>query len=241
MNRVELVRLLEDLRKRLIIVTAAVFLAAIACFVYIDEIRRILVLPGKGLEMEIIYLTPSEALLANLRLSFMAASLVTLPVILYQVVALILAVAGRKRRLAFLLTAAMYLLFALGLSFAYFVVFPFALNFFLSFSTADLVAKFSIDRYISFAVTFLFSFGLIFQLPLVFWFLGSIGVINTAFLRRSRRYAILIIFIVSAVLTPPDVFSQILMAIPLLLLYELGIALVYFTQRRRARREAAQA
>lgn len=241
MEKENIIRLLEELRKRLIITTVTVFLTAIVCFIFIEEIRYLLVLPGEGLGMEMIYLTPPEALMANLRLSFISSTLVTLPVILYQVVALILAVTWGGRRSAVLLTLSMYILFALGISFAYFVVFPFALHFFLGFSSDDLVAKFSIARYISFATTFLFSFGLVFQMPLVFWFLGSIGLVSTAFLRRNRKFALLIIVIASAVLTPPDVFSQVLMAIPLMLLYEIGIILVYFTQRKRARKEEEQA
>ncbi len=235
MDKELIIRLMEELRKRLIIVTVTVFLTAIACFVFIEEIRYFLVLPGEGLEMRMIYLTPSEALLANLRLSFTAAALITLPIILYQVVALALAISQRSRRSAILLTLAMYFMFLLGLSFSYFVVFPFALNFFLGFSAADLVAEFSIARYISFATTFLFSFGLVFQLPLVFWFLGSIGILHKEFLRRNRKFALLIIIIFAAVLTPPDVFSQVLMAIPLMLLYEIGTILVHIAQKKRAR------
>ena len=153
---------------------------------------------------------------------------------LYQAVAIILAVSKRRRRGAFLLILAICLLFLLGLAFAYFVVFPFAMNFFLSFASADIGAEWSIGRYLSFATSFLFAFGLVFQIPLVFWFFGSIGVINAAFLKRHRRFAIVIILILAAVLTPPDVFSQVLMAIPLFILYECGILLVSFAQRRRA-------
>jgi sec-independent protein translocase protein TatC len=235
MEKEFIIRLLEELRKRLIITIVTVFLTAIACFMFIEKIRYFLVLPGEGLEMRMIYLTPSEALLANLRLSFVAAALITLPIILYQVVALVLALSQRSRRSAVLLTLAMYFLFILGLGFSYFVVFPFALNFFLGFSAEDLVAEFSIARYISFATSFLFSFGLVFQLPLVFWFLGSIGILNKEFLRSNRKFALLIIVIFSAVLTPPDVFSQVLMAIPLMLLYEFGTILVHFAQKKRTR------
>lgn len=228
-------RALEELRKRLIIVTVLVFFGGVACFFYIEEIRRILVMPGEGLEMQMVFLTPQEALLANLRLSFVAGALITLPVLLYQLVALVTFLARRGRKGAFLLAFAMYILFALGLSFAYFVVFPFALNFFLSFASADLMPRFSISQYLSFATSFLFAFGLVFQLPLVFWFLGVIGVVNTAFLRRNRKFALLVIVVFSAVLTPPDVFSQVLMSIPLLVLYEFGIMLVSLTQRKKAR------
>ena len=121
--------------------------------------------------------------------------LLVMPFILYQLVALIMAVRGKSRRGSFLLIAAVCLLFLLGLAFAYFVVFPFAMNFFLGFASADVAAEWSIARYLSFATSFLLAFGLIFQLPLLFWFLGSMGLINAAFLRRQRRFAILIIFI----------------------------------------------
>ncbi len=183
--------------------------------------------------MDLIYLQPAEALMADLQLAFVTAVLITLPLILYQLVALIMAVRGLSRKSVFLLTVFMYVLFALGTSFSYFVVFPFALNFFLSFSTADLIPRFSISNYLSFATRFLFSFGLVFQLPLVFWFLGRAGLVGTAFLRRNRKYALLIILIFSAILTPPDVFSQVLMVCPLLLLYEIGIILVHISERKR--------
>ncbi len=240
MGKENLIRLLEELRKRLIIITVTVFTMAVACFIFIEEIRYLLVLPGEGLAMDMIYIAPSEALLANLRLSFAASALVTLPVLLYQVVALLLVFSKRQRRSAIGLTLAMYLFFALGISFAYFVVYPFALSFFLSFSADDLVAQFSVARYVSFATTFLFSFGLVFQLPLVFWFLGSIGLLSTTFLRRNRKFALLIIVIFSSILTPPDPFSQVLMIIPLMLLYEIGLLMVRFTERKRARREGLQ-
>lgn len=232
------IHFLEELRKRLITITVLIFFSAIVCFFYIDEVRRLLVYPGKGLEIHMVFLTPQEALLANLHLSFVAGILIMLPILLYQLVALITSLTRRKRKGAFLLTCAMYVLFALGISFAYFVVFPFALNFFLSFASSDLIPRFSISQYLSFAITFLFGFGLVFQLPLVFWFLGLIGVLKSSFLRRNRKYALLVILVVSAILTPPDVFSQILMSIPLLLLYELGIILVNFAQRGQARSSA---
>ncbi len=242
MDRERLIRFFEELRKRLIITIVLVFLCAIVSFNFSDQVRHLLLLPSRGgylglgagdVGLQLIFLTPSEALLANLKLAFIASALVTLPIILYQLVALITAAAGMARRLAVILPVVMYLLFAIGFSFAYFVVLPFALNFFIGFASVDLVPNFSYARYISFTTSFLFSFGLVFQLPVVFWFLGSIELVNTAFLRRSRKYALLIIVIISAILTPPDVFSQILMAIPLMFLYELGIIMVYLANRKK--------
>lgn len=242
MEKNKLISFIEDLRKRLIIITATVFIFAIVGFAFSDQVRHILLLPGEmaysmleteGLDLQLIFLTPSEALLANLRLAFITSATVTLPIILYQLLALVMTAVGRAKKTVVILTMVMYILFALGLSFAYFVVLPFALNFFISFSGPDLVPNFSIARYISFTTSFIFSFGLVFQLPVVFWFLGSIGLVNTAFLRRNRKYALLIIVILAAILTPPDVFSQVLMAIPLLLLYELGIFMVYLASRKK--------
>jgi sec-independent protein translocase protein TatC len=249
--------LLGELRKRLLLIILFIASGAALCYVFIDRIRTILLLPtltpdifeffssfisrypyrelpaGLDLPVKMIFLTPGEAFLANLRLALVCGMLITLPFILYQLVALVLAAAKKRRSGAFFLTLAICLLFLLGLSFAYFVVFPFALNFFLGFATADIGAEWSIGRYLSFATSFLFAFGLVFQIPLLFWFLGSIGVVNAALLRRSRRIAIVVILIAATVLTPPDVFSQILMAIPLLILYECGIWLVVFAQRKK--------
>jgi sec-independent protein translocase protein TatC len=241
MDRDRLILLFEELRKRLIIIIVLVFMVAIVSFYFSDQIRHLLLLPGqsgffgleaRGIDLQLIFLTPSEALLANIKLAFITSATVTLPIILYQFVAMITAAVGMARRSAFFLALVMYILFLLGFSFAYFVALPFALNFFIGFAAADLVPNFSFARYISFTTSFLFSFGLVFQMPVVFWFLGSIGILNTTFFRRNRKFALLVIVVFAAILTPPDVFSQILMAIPLLLLYELGIFMVYLARRK---------
>lgn len=261
MKQETLFRLLGELRKRLILIFLIVAGGAIFCYIFVDQIRLLLLLPTlapdvakffkifidlypfrempPGLEfpVKMIFLAPGEAFMANLRLALVCGLLITLPLTLYQAVALILAVSKSRRRGALLLTVSTCLLFLLGLAFAYFAVFPFAMNFFLSFATADIGAEWSIGRFLSFSTSFLFAFGLVFQIPLVFWFLGSIGVINAAFLRRHRKFAVVFILVVAAVLTPPDVFTQVLMAVPLLILYELGILLVALAQRRRKKAE----
>ncbi len=250
MDREKLICLFEELRKRLIIIAVMVFVFAIASFTFSDEIRRILLIPADmayaeldadGIDMQLIFLTPSEALIANLRLAFITSATITLPVILYQLLAIATATAGMTKKSACVLTILMYILFGLGISFAYFVVLPFALNFFIGFSGADLMPTFSIARYVSFTTAFIFSFGLVFQIPVLFWFLGSIGLVGTNFLRRNRKFALLIIIIFASILTPPDIFSQILMAIPLMILYELGIFMVYLSWRKKKNREEADA
>lgn len=244
MDRTILVRLSEELRKRLIIITVVVFTGAMISFAFSDKIRNLLLRPGEmtfgglgtqGLDLQLIFLTPSEALMANIRLAFITSATLALPIILYNLLALAVAVAGLSKKSALFLTAVMYILFAGGLSFAYFVVLPFALNFFVGFSGPDLVPSFSIARYISFATSFMFYFGLVFQLPVLFWFLGALGLVNARFLRSNRKYAFLAVVLFAAVLTPPDPFSQVLMAIPLMGLFELGIVMVYLAEKKRNR------
>lgn len=242
LEKSDIIRLFEELRKRLIIIVVTIFIFAVISFAFIDYVRTVLLLPAnlayagldhEGLDLQLIFLTPSEALLANLRLSFITSATVTLPIILYQLVSLATTITGKTRRAAILLTFIMYILFGLGISFAYFVVLPFALNFFIGFSGQDLVPNFSIARYVSFTASFIFSFGLVFQMPVLFWFLGSIGLVNTTFLRSNRKFALLVIIIFASIITPPDIFSQVLMAIPLMLLYELGIFMVYLAWKKK--------
>lgn len=231
MDRNLVISFLGQLRKRLIIMAVSVTAGSILCFCFVEPIRRVLLFPGRDLHIEMIFLNPSEVFMSNLRLAVVAGMIVSLPIILYQAAALIGAVNRHFKKKAVFLAGGMFLLFVLGICFAYFVVFPFTLEFFLSFSRDDLIPKFSIGQYVSFSVSFLMVFGLVFQLPLAFWFLGLAGLVNTTFLRHNRKYALLVILIISAILTPPDVFSQIMMAIPLMLLYELGIFMVYLARR----------
>jgi sec-independent protein translocase protein TatC len=113
--------------------------------------------------------------------------------------------------------------FIMGACFGYFFVFPFGFTFFLGFSTETIQAMPTMKEYLGFASTMLLSFGLIFELPLVLAFLSKMGLVSVGFLKKNRKYAVLLAFIIGAILTPPDVITQIMMAVPLLILYEIGI------------------
>jgi sec-independent protein translocase protein TatC len=115
------------------------------------------------------------------------------------------------------------ILFFVGAAFAYYVVFPFGFKFFLKYVNEDVVATLSIGWYLSFFIQFIIAFGSIFELPIFILFLSKLGIVTPEMLKKNRRYAIVIIFIVAAILTPPDAISQCMMAIPLLLLYEISI------------------
>ncbi len=132
--------------------------------------------------------------------------------------------------------------FALGISFGYLIIAPIALQFFAQFQISDtIVNEFDISRYFSMLLTWAFGAGLLFELPVVVVVLAKVGVLNQEMLRTGRKYALVAVLVVSAFLTPPDPWSQLLMSIPLMGLYELSIALTGVVERRRAREEAAEA
>ena len=119
--------------------------------------------------------------------------------------------------------AALHLLFAVGSSFGYFIVFPYGFKFFLGFATETIHAMPSMKEYLSFASKMLLAFGFVFELPLVLTFMARMGLVNVAFLKKNRKYALLLFFVGAALITPPDVVTQIMMALPLMFLYEISI------------------
>lgn len=223
---------LNELRKRIFIVLVALVIATIVCFVYAGPMLEYLT---KGIKL--IYTRPPEAMMAHIRVAFSAGLAITSPIIFYQIIAFLLpALTGKERKIILGAVFLMFILFSAGISFAWFVVFPFALNFFSGFATEQLLQYYTVSEYVSFASSFLLGFGLVFQLPLLFWVLGALGLVTVKFLRASRKYALVVILITSAIITPPDVVSQILMSIPMLGLYELGIILVAITERNKRKR-----
>ncbi|MDW7649902.1 MAG: twin-arginine translocase subunit TatC [Bacillota bacterium] len=223
---------LEELRKRLIICVASLAVTTIIALIYVELLRSILIRPAG--DIQLIFISPPEALMADFRLALIAGIGLALPVLVYQLIAYLLpALEKNEKKLIIPGVFAVVLFFAAGVSFAYYVVFPFAVRFFLTFATESIQPMFTVSNYLSFATNFIFAFGIVFQMPLLFFVLGSLNIVTPAFLRKSRKFALLIIVIASAILTPPDVVSQIMMAIPLMGLYEIGILMVVFSQRKK--------
>jgi sec-independent protein translocase protein TatC len=165
------------------------------------------------------------------------------PVVVYQAWAFLQPAlyTNEKRGLRFASVAATFF-FVLGLSFGFLVITPIALQFFAQFQLADnILNEFDISRYFSMVLTWTFGAGILFELPVVVYFLARIGLVTPEMLRTGRKYALLAILVISAFLTPPDPFSQVLMAAPLLGLYELAIALAAFVTRRERKRLAREA
>ena len=223
---------LDELRKRILVGVVAISAGFILCFNYSEEVLRFITNPIKG---QLVFLSPTEAFWTNMKVGFFAGLFLTVPILLFEAwrfVAPGLHPHERKYALPFTILAAVF--FYGGLAFCTWLVLPFALNFLMTYKTADLKPMISIGMYADFCIKFLVAFGIIFELPLVITVLSRLGIITPQFLSKNRKYAVLGAFIIAAILTPtPDVFNQCLMAIPLLVLYEIGIIAARIFGKRR--------
>ncbi len=237
---------LVELRRRLLWSLAALGVAFGICLQFAEPIFGWLVQPllraGQG---KLIYTDIFEAFFVNLKVAFFSAIMLAFPVLATQIwrfVAPGLYANEKRAFLPFLLLTP--LLFGLGAALAYYVAMPIALHFLLSFEGTvggvEQEALPAIGNYLSFVTKFLFGFGVAFLLPILLMLLERAGIVTRGQLQRGRRYAIVGAFAAAAVLTPPDVLSQFLLAVPLILLYELAIIAIWFTERRRARPAKAQ-
>lgn len=229
-GEMSLVDHLQELRRRLIVCIAVVLVASSGCYFYAEELLHMITAPAGKLY----YLSPAEAFFTYLKVSVFAGFLLALPVVFYQLWAFVVPALTRQERKASLyLVPASLLLFLIGLAFAYFLVLPAAVAFFIGFSTPDLQPMFSIAQYLSFVISFVLPFGFVFELPLFIMVAAKLGVIGSAFLAAKRKVVIVLAFVVGAVISPtPDIFSQTMIAVPLLVLYEASIFIVKHVLRK---------
>lgn len=218
---------LGELRKRLARGFLAILIGFFACYGFAKELFYYLSLPLLKVmpaDAKFIYTGVAEGFFVDLKVSFVAGVFAACPFLFYQIWAFIApGLYEEEKRYVVPLALASALFFLGGGLFCYFVVFPFAFEFFMSYSTDNIVAMLSIGEYLSFALKMLIAFGLIFEMPLFSFFLARMGIISAQWMRSVRKYAVLAVFVVAAILTPPDVFSQLLMAAPMLVLYEISI------------------
>jgi sec-independent protein translocase protein TatC len=233
---------LEELRYRIFVCVGTLF----ACFIFLysvanEQIRHYFVLPmqeaieGKGTFQ---FTSPAEGFLFDLKLALVVAIFVASPMLFYQFWAFVAPALYKKEKkyvIPFLIFST--ILFVGGAVFGYFIVFPIGFKFFSQFATGGVVLNPKLNEYFSFATKLLLAFGFTFELPLILLFAGRIGLIDVKFLNRNRKYAILILFVLSAMFTPPDVISQVLLAVPLWALYELSTLLVWITQKKNQKTE----
>lgn len=228
-GNMSLVAHLEELRARILRAIAAVAVGSIISYWFIDEIMAYITLPvGK-----LYYLQPAEAFLMYVKITVFSGFLLALPVIFYQIWRFILPALTVKERVVIgLLVPSSVLLFFAGLAFAFFLVLPAAVRFFMGMGSDALAPMFTLHQYFDFMLSILLPFGAVFELPLVLVVLARFGIVTSAFMRSKRKHIILWAFVLGALLTPPDVFTQTMIALPLILLYELSYYVVKYVLRK---------
>ena len=218
---------IADLRKRLVISAAALFIAFFACFSVYEPILQWMMFPiekvlAPGSQM--VAIEVQETFFTALKVAFFSAFLVTLPIILWQIwLFLAPGLYENEKRLVIPFVFGATIMFLIGASFAYYVVVPFGFEFLVNFGNSVVSVMPSIGKYVTFFTKLLFGFGIAFELPVFTFFLAIIGVVTDRTLKDFFKYAVVLIFVASALLTPPDIITQFLMAAPLILLYGVSI------------------
>lgn len=212
---------LGELRRRIVTSVIAVIIGTFVAYYFIDELMRFVTAPAGKLY----FMNPAEGFFAYLKLAVFGGFMIGLPVVLWQMWMFVApALTHREKTVALVFVPGSVVLFFTGVAFAYLVVWPAAVKFFLGFGSETLQPMISLGQYLSFLISFILPFGIIFNLPLALLILAKVGIISSDFLAKKRKIMVLVAFIVGGIITPtPDVFSQTMMALPILVLYEVSI------------------
>lgn len=238
---------LIELRKRLITTLIVLGVLLVVCFLFAGTIFDVLLQPYRSIvdnpaDLELIYTAPQEFFFTQLNLAFFGALFLGFPVIATQIYMFVAPGLYKRERRAFIpYLIATPVFFVLGAAMVYFVVLPMAMRFFLGMETENVSMLVQVSEYLGLAMTLIIAFGVAFQLPVILTLLARIELINSDQLHKGRRYAIVGILAFAAFITPPDPISQIGLAIPVYLLYELAILSVKWVERTRAAERAKDA
>lgn len=232
---------LDELRKRLTVIAVVNLVASAVLFTKADFVLDYFLAINPG--MELVFITPSELLVVYFQLSLIMALILCSPVTFYEIWAFVEKGLYRKEKIYISLTLVFGVIFFIGgVAFCYFMVLPTTLKFFMRIAISDVSSMISIKSYISFINTMLLYFGAVFEMPVLVFLLSKLEILTPDFLRKNRGLLIVVIFILAAVITPPDVISQIMLAVPMILLLQLSIficTIVYKTNRKKQTVETA--
>ncbi len=249
---------LIELRKRLLYSLVALLVAFLVCFYFAADLFDFLVKPLADLLIErraadegsaprLIYTALTEVFFTHVKVAFFAGAFITAPIFLTQIWLFVAPGLYRNERHAFgPFLVATPILFFIGGSLVYYVIFPLAWEFFLAFEqqadtgTLPIELEAKVNEYLSLVMKLIFAFGLCFQLPVIMTLLARVGLATSEGMAKKRKYAIVGVFVVAAIFTPPDPISQVSLALPIILLYEISIYMAKFVEKKRAQEEAAE-
>lgn len=231
-KKLTLVEHLAELRKRIIYSAIVFILASGFCYSFAERMIKDIIDIAR--DVEFVFIAPAELLMSYIKLSVIGGLIISAPFLIFQI--WLFVIPGLKRRekrhiLISLLMGSVF--FITGVTFAYFVVVPTMIVFFIGFQMQAIKPMISFDSYLSFVLSTVFTFGVIFELPILMMLLSRFGIVKVNFLKKNRKFIILIVFVLAAILTPPDVISQIILAGPMILLAEVGILLAGLVEKKK--------
>ena len=226
---------LDELRKRLIVTVAAFIVFFVIGFIYVEEIYKFIT---KDLDVKLIVLGPSDIIWVYFMIAAVIAVAGTIPVLATQVWLFVKpALKPIERKVSLSYIPALFILFIVGLSFGYFVIFPTIMNFLIELGGEMMATNFTAEKYFRFILTTTIPFGVLFELPVVLMFLTSLGIVNPYVLQKVRKYAYFILIFIAIVISPPDFMSDFIVAIPLIFLYEISVNLSKIVYKRKLKKQ----